>query len=650
MASLNTLRTKFGVVLSILIGLVLVAFILGDQLSMQNRQSEIPQDETLMTVNGEEVKASKYVQYQETFRNANLSEDNKSDFAYQTAIYDYFSAPALANVGLGVEEADIKSYAKVYSQQAAEMYKMYGWPADQIEMMVQNQWISNLPTIGLNLGYQKFSKVYSAANYVNRLEVEDALRNDKLSFDGRYVMVPYKAMPAVEVSQEEIDAYYEANKLENKNFGARTLRYVTFEIAPTAEDMAAAEAQVMAADKAVAEANGDSNAIKQAVRAIGGKVDTYKLYSSVAGNIQEAIKAGKNYGPVLEGETWKASYLVSDVTAPATYEFEVATMSNIIEANKLVETLKANGGDFTKLETAVDLSNDTREMVKMNETDAKNFIDKKVGDIFVYTYNHKPAVVKITKLGDKERFVLIANIEKSVKASELTNRNIVNSVDKFVQEAGNTVESFNEAANNAHYQVLVTTANRNDYTPMQGRTRGVRGIANSRNIAVWAYDAPIGAVKSFHGENVINVVMVASIDENEYAAKNDAMIKMTLERGKQYEAIASQLAMGATIEGAESGEFKGVKFSDNNVDGKYESALVGAVAATRTTGVETKVKGNTGAYVFVVDAINGDIDPATIDTERTPEMTQRESELSRVAVEAITTKAKVEDLRGEGEI
>ena len=650
MASLNTLRTKFGVVLSVLIGLVLVAFILGDQLSMQNRQSEIPEDETILTVDGQEVKASKYAHYQETFRNANLSEDNKSDFAYQTAIYDHFSAPALANVGLGVEEADIKSYAKVYSQQAAEMYKMYGWPADQIEMMVQNQWISNLPTIGLNLGYQKFNKVYSSANYVNRLEVEDALRNDKLTFDGRYVMVPYKAMPAVEVSQEEIDAYYEANKRENPSYGARTLRYVSFEIAPTAEDMAKAEEQIMETDKAVAAANGNSDAIKQAVRAIGGKVDTYKLYSSIDGKVQEAIEAGKNYGPVLEGETWKASYLVSDVTAPATFEFEVATVSNIIEANELVETLKANGGDFTKLETAVDVANETREMVKMNESDAKNFIGKKVGDIFAYTYNHKPAVVKITKLGDSDRFVLVANIEKSVKASELTNRNIVNNVEKFIQEAGNTVESFNEAANNAHYQVLVTTANRNDYTPMQGRERGVRGISNSRNIAVWAYDAPIGEIKSFHGENVINVVMVAAIDEDEYMMKNDAMIKTILERGKQYEAIASQLAMGATVEGAESGEFKGVKFTDSSVDGKFEAALVGAIAATRNTGIETKVKGNTGAYVFVVDAINGEIDPATIDTERTPEMTQHQSELSRVAVEAITSKANVKDFRGEGQI
>ena len=289
-------------------------------------------------------------------------------------------------------------------------------------------------------------------------------------------------------------------------------------------------------------------------------------------------------------------------------------------------------------------------MVKMNESDAKNFIGKKVGDIFAYTYNHKPAVVKITKLGDSDRFVLVANIEKSVKASELTNRNIVNNVEKFIQEAGNTVESFNEAANNAHYQVLVTTANRNDYTPMQGRERGVRGISNSRNIAVWAYDAPIGEIKSFHGENVINVVMVAAIDEDEYMMKNDAMIKTILERGKQYEAIASQLAMGATIEGAESGEFKGVKFTDSSVDGKFEAALVGAIAATRNTGVETKVKGNTGAYVFVVDAINGEIDPATIDTERTPEMTQRQSELSRVAVEAITSKANVKDFRGEGQI
>lgn len=650
MATLNTLRTKFGVVLSVLIGLVLVAFILGDQLSMKNRGAQMPEDTTVMTVNGDEVKASQYAQYLEMYRDANLAEDAKSDYAMQTAIFNLYTRPALEAVGLGVAEGDIKAYAKIFSEEAAAMYQMYGWPADQIKGMIQNQWVSNLPTLDMNLSYEKFTEVYTAGNYVNRLEVENSLRNANLTFDGRYVMVPYKSMPEVEVTEAEIDAYYEANKAENKNYGARTLRYVAFEIAPTADDLKAIEEQVMTVDKAVKEAKGDTNAIKQAVRAIGGKSDAYKLFSALDAKVAEAVKAGKHYGPVFEDNTWSASYVISDVKAPASYEFEVATVDNVVEANELVAALKAVGGDFAKLEEAVETANDTREMARMNESEAKNFIGTKVGDIVVISYNHKPAVAKITKLGDVERFVLTADVNKSVKASEKTNNDIVKSVEAFMAAAGDNAESFNEAANVAQYQVLVSTANRNDYVAMQGRERGVRGIDNSRHIAIWAYDAELGAKKYFYGENVIYVVMVTSIDENKYEFKNVNGIEMRLKRDKQYEAIASELAMGATIEGAVEGKFSGVKFSDNVVDGKWEAALVGAIARSRETGVETKVKGNNAAYVFVVDAINGEVDPATFDAERTPEMTQRESQMKRVAVEAMTKKASIKDLRGEGEI
>ena len=650
MATLNTLRTKFGLVLSILIGLVLVAFILGDQLSMKNRGAQVAEDTTVMTVNGEEVKASKYAEYLEMYRDANIAEDAKSDYAMQTAIFNLYTRPALEAVGLGVAEADVKSYAKVFSEQAAAMYQMYGWPVDQIKTMIQNQWVANLASLDMNLAYEKFTDVYAAGNYVNRLEVEESLRNASYTFDGRYLMVPYKAMPEVEVTEAEIDAYYEANKAENKSYGARTLRYVTFEIAPTAEDMAAIEEQVMTVDKAVKEAKGDSNAIKQAVRAIGGKSDAYKLFSALDAKVADAVKAGKHYGPVFENNTWSASYIISDVKTPASYEFEVATVDNVIKANELVAALKAVGGDFTKLEEAVETTTDSREMVRMNESEAKNFIGTKVGDIVVISYNHKPAVAKITKLGDVERFVLTADVNKVVKASEKTNNDIVNSVEAFMAAAGDNADSFNEAANAAQYQVLVSTANRNDYVAMQGRERGVRGIENSRHIAIWAYDAEVGAKKYFYGENVIYVVMVASVDQNKYEFKNVAAIEMRLKRDKQYEAIASQLAMGAEIEGAEQGKFAGVKFSDNMVDGKWESALVGAIARTRETGVETKVKGGNAAYVFVVDAIHGELDPTTFDAERTPEMTQRESKMKRVAVETMTKKASIEDLRGEGEI
>lgn len=650
MASLNTLRTKYGIVLSVVIALVLVAFILGDQLSNQGRKANMPEDKAVLNINGQDIMASEYAKYQEMFRDTNLPADSKSDMAYESALFHNYTLEALEAVGLGVSEADIKSYATIFADKMAEQYKMYGWPADAISGEIQRRWIAGLPTIDLSLAYQKFTAAYSAASYVNRLEVEQALREDNLSFDGRYMMVPYSAMPEVTITEEEIDAYYEENKQANPAFGSRTLRYVSFVVEPTEADKAQIEESVMAVDKAVAEANGDADAIKKAVYSIGGKVENYKLLSSLDNKIAEAVKAGKNYGPVLEGETWVANYVISDVTAPATYEFEVVTVANFVEAKELVEALQANGGDFTKLDNAVDVATDSRAMTNMSKSDADNFIGTKVGDIFTYTYNHKPAVVKITKLGDKDRFVVTANVAKTIVASEITRNNVVKSAEQFIKDACDNVETFNEVATAAQYQILVTTANRNDYKPMMGQSRGVRGIAGSRELAVWAYDAKVGEKKSMHGENVIYVAMVSAIDENEFEAKNPRMIEMTLKRDKQYEAIASQLAMGAEIEGAENGTFAGVKFSSNNVDNKYESALVGAIAMSRETGIETKVKGRTGAFVFVVDAINGNVDPASYETERTPEMTQRKSAMASVAVDALNDKAEVKDLRNEGEI
>ena len=650
MASLNTLRTKYGIVLSVVIALVLVAFILGDQLSNQGRKANMPEDKAVLNINGQDIMASEYAKYQEMFRDTNLPADSKSDMAYESALFHNYTLEALEAVGLGVSEADIKSYATIFADKMAEQYKMYGWPADAISGEIQRRWIAGLPTIDLSLAYQKFTAAYSAASYVNRLEVEQALREDNLSFDGRYMMVPYSAMPEVTITEEEIDAYYEENKQANPAFGSRTLRYVSFVVEPTEADKAQIEESVMAVDKAVSEANGDADAIKKAVYSIGGKVENYKLLSSLDNKIAEAVKAGKNYGPVLEGETWVANYVISDVTAPATYEFEVVTVANFVEAKELVEALQANGGDFTKLDNAVDVATDSRAMTNMSKSDADNFIGTKVGDIFTYTYNHKPAVVKITKLGDKDRFVVTANVAKTIVASEITRNNVVKSAEQFIKDAGDNVETFNEVATAAQYQILVTTANRNDYKPMMGQSRGVRGIAGSRELAVWAYDAKVGEKKSMHGENVIYVAMVSAIDENEFEAKNPRMIEMTLKRDKQYEAIASQLAMGAEIEGAENGTFAGVKFSSNNVDNKYESALVGAIAMSRETGIETKVKGRTGAFVFIVDAINGNVDPASYETERTPEMTQRKSAMASVAVDALNDKAEVKDLRNEGEI
>ena len=115
MASLNTLRTKYGIVLSVVIALVLVAFILGDQLSMQGRQNDLPEDKAVITVNGEDIKASEYVKYQELYRDANLSADAKADLAYEYALFNTFSEEALDALGLGVSDAEKKHLMAIWT-------------------------------------------------------------------------------------------------------------------------------------------------------------------------------------------------------------------------------------------------------------------------------------------------------------------------------------------------------------------------------------------------------------------------------------------------------------------------------------------------------------------------------------------------------
>lgn len=653
MATLNTLRTKYGIVLSIVIAIVLLAFILGDQLSYRGNQSEMV-DEVVMTIDGKEIKASEYANLHaylsDVLRNSGVSQDQIEGIVSGTFIYNNYTAPAAAEVGLSVGAAEIDAYAVDFGQRMATQLQMYGWPVEQIEPMVRYQWELESLTVEQMLAQQKLEAVFAAANYVNRLEVEQQMREENLEFAGRYTMIPYTAAGEVEVTEEEIDAYYEAHREKNPSYDSRTLRYVAFQIEATDEDKAEVEKSIMDVDKAVAAAKGDVEAIKRAVRAIGGKADSYKLHSSLDAKVADALKSKKQYGPVLEQDKWNATYLLSDVTVPATFDFEVAVVNNIMEANELVAELQANGGDFAKLATAVDTDSDSRAMTAMSNTEAKNFIGKKVGDIFTYTYNHKPAVVKITAVGEKQRFVLTADVEKSVVASEDTRSRIASEVDAFVKSAGESVDSFNEAANAAGYQVMAATANRNDYNPNYGMGRNVRGIANSRNMAVWGYTAEVGAVRTFHIGDVIYVAIVSAIDNNEYKAKNVALIERTLKHDKQFALLESQLVLDAAVEGAQSGKFEGVKFAAGSVDGKFEQALVGAIAATRELGVAKTVKGQNGAFVFVVDAINGEVDATAAEQERTPLMTQRESAMGQMGASALIYKADIKDNRGEGQL
>ena len=648
MATLNTLRTRYGIVLSIVIAVVLLAFILGDQLSYRGANQEIV-DETVMVIEGDEIKQSEYYPLREAYSQfQQMGEDAIADMAARTLLYNHFLAPAFTEAGVVVAAAEVDAYAADFGQMVAQQLMQYGWPEDQIVPMVENQWAMESLTAAQSLANQKFAAILAKGAYVNRLEVEQSLRNEHLTFDGRYVAIPYSTISndEIEISEEEIAAYYEANRQDNPAYGSRVLRYVRFDIEPSEEDMKNIEEEIKALDAKVKELQGNTEAIKGAVRTVGGKVGTYKNFSTLATEVAEAFNSGKNYGPEKNNDAWKANYLLADITAPVSYDFEVATFANMAEAEKIAEELKSVGGDFSKLSTAVDAVADSRTLANMTESQAKSFIAAKEGDIFAFSNNGVPAVAKITKLGENARFVLTADVEKSIVAGENTIRTITREVEAFEAAMGKDIESFQAASDAAGRTIAAVTVNRNSYNPqMGGRMAGF--IPNSRHMAVWAYGAEVGEAKRFTIDGSIYVAMVASVDNNKYAARNDMQIRQALMTDKKYAMLSEKLSMDAS-EG-EAGNFAGVKFADFNIgEGKGDARLVGAIASQRETGREVKVKGTTAAYIFVVDAINGEVDLNTIAEERTPLLTQSESVLLQNASGILASKAEVEDLRAEG--
>ena len=654
MASLNTLRTKYGIVLSVVIALVLVAFILGDQLSMRGKYQDV-QDNTVLTIDGKSIKQSDYYTYSQKYAMEGANPDQNAQLIYQQILFNEYLHPAYQAAGLGFntvdEEIMYRQYAENFIANTPEALTM---TTAELQQAIDSNWNYMKYMYGGDLApmvaTDKASMAYATGKFANKLEVNEELRNSNLTFDGHYVMLPYSVISCEEATAAEIEAYYNAHRVENPNYGARTLSIVRFNIVASEEDKAAAAAAMMEADAAARKANGDAKAIKSALRNVEGKVENYVALSTLTDEEAKAIKAGENYGPVLNGDTWVAKYLVSKVSAPESFTFSAISTESNSEAEKLVEDIKAVNGNLAELEAGANATTKTIKMTELNQTNAEKFVNAKVGDVFTFTVDNKPAAIVITELGKKDNFVLTANVNFVVKPSTETYSAATTQAETLMANSGKTPESFAAAVQEMGTFALPTTVVRG--TDPRTVRPYVNGVEDSRNIAVWAYDAKVGEKKNWTSKDCAYVCMVTAIDSQKYRAKDEAGIKRTVENNKKFNAVKETLTMDSTAEGLKSGKFEGVSFKSNMVGDFSDMAVASAIARSTNVGEPTVVKGNAGVYLFVVDNINNSDAVANADVEaKRKEMNEaRKADAMRNFETYVMDGVKVVDNRGAGEL
>lgn len=269
MASLNTLRTKYGIVLTVAIAIVLAAFVLDPQSLFQSGQKAA--DNVELTINGKEIRTK---EYQEAYQTVGFEQDVEGYL-----VYEHFFAPELK--ALGLTSADEVTMKKVVAQDMLDR-KM---SADQIRTQ-----LNSLTPAQLRIAYAESvaKKAAMEGFHYNVADLEQLERMGKVSFSGRYVEYPYSTVADAEVTvtEEEVKAYYDAHLLHNPMLGARSIVYAEFPM--TAEEGAEVDMREVTArvdafmESAMADAEAFKNAaIEAGVVSNSGTVSMSQLNNSL---------------------------------------------------------------------------------------------------------------------------------------------------------------------------------------------------------------------------------------------------------------------------------------------------------------------------------------------------------------------------------
>lgn len=674
MASLNTLRTKFGVVLSIVIALALLAFIF----SLRTDMGFSNNDPKVGVINGDKIRYSEYLNEYETVKANNggseadeQQADAMANAAWQGLIAKHMLLPGFEKMGIEVSEAERMSMLS--GEHPSQVY--YSAFADPQTGEYRPEAISSfLSQVSANPQYQSFwSYLNSQATldrmmskylgmvrggiYPNALEVEAGVKAANESRSGRYVMLKYNTIAdsLVTVSNAEVQKYYDEHKNSYTQQPHRSISYVVFEVNPTDDDMLAIEKEVRAVGEEFAAADDVRAFVRKNIK---GNIADHYVSAEQLGEDEAVILDGKQYGPVLKANEWVMSRAVATKMAPDSIGLShiVLSAQDAALADSLYTALK-NGGDFA--EAAAKYSTYTATAQNGGEigvmpfsgftTDmADQLADAKVGDVIKTTIGDAIQILKVTRADAPKKFAVVGTITYPVEASAATRRNIHNTASVFAVDGKGSLEAFQNAATAAAVTPRVADI-------AQGE-RTISGMENTREVVRWANGAEVGQISEiFNVGKDYAVAMLTKIDDSKYMPVEDVSFSIMQEigRNKKFDMLKEKLS-GASIDevaknaGVEAAPFEGVRFNDFMIaDAGLEPGLIGAIAATDQTGqVSAPVKGYTGAVVFVVDNIEKS-DSQTAEAEKVRIQATMENMAMQASVMALQRMANIEDLRGK---
>ena len=608
MAVLETIRVKFGIVITVLIAVALLSFII-DPSTLQSVTASMSSKYDVGEINGKSIsyndfqeEVDKYTTLTELMSGSSVQNEQQQisirNTAWQSLVDKYLFIKNAKAAGLAVGDEEMLSIisgemeSPLITQNPAFFGEDGTFSKDMLLQFISSidsdpsgrmrlYWDNLQSTALTQQFYAKYLSLFSQSNIVNKLQLTDQLAGNNNTFNVEFVMVPfgYAKDTTVVVSNSEIKKYYESHKKFYKQRAGRDIEYVVFEVKPSASDIAAAnDAIVKVYDEFKTTQNMKSFLLANSDRKFDNAWYKAGELNTVSKKVNDFVFGNNNgvSGIIEDNNTFYAVKVLASANVPEQVEVKYAQSEELL-ADAQPEWISQIPG-FEDLMTA-----------SVGSTLTIN------GMVF-QVLNKRDVVAKKR----------VAILEKNAVASKETVNGYYSKANTLATMSAGKYESFRAALDSLGLYA-------HPVSKMAEGTNRLGAVEGTKEIARWAFEAKKGAVSSIFtiNNNYFVVAAMTGIYEEGYTDLNEvsASIRNILYNEKAAEKKVAEIK--ASIEGLDDldavaeklGVTKSTKdgvafssFSSQGLDPKF----IGAAYASEDNVVCGPVAGNNGVYVYKV--------------------------------------------------
>ncbi len=665
MATLQKIRNH-GVILLVIVGLAMLAFILGDFLnsgsSFFNRSRE-----NVGVIAGHNVHYTEYEAAKDQLTEVYKIETGRSDFdeelssqirnqVWQMMLMDYslraegekigldVTADELSELCIGEHPHEIIAGRRAFYDETGRFNRNYlvrflasleqePETAEQAANLKQAKtyWMYWEHAVRLTYMQEKYTTLLQSLLKANSLDAKYAFEARQTSVNAEYVMQPYYAVAdsLVKVSNSDIKKLYAQHKKEYKQTPNRAIAYIAFDIKPSEQDFADTE---------------------KLMNDLQEEFKTTDDVALVVNTNSDIMYDGRDYSE----ETIPAEYKefafakgakAGDVTE-LRFENNTYSMARLMQVGYSLPDsvcLKA----IAQEEGQEDAELGWFKATDLNKNIAEPAFTGKRGTRFTVAQGLGEQTFEVVDIAKPTPKVKIAILERNVTPSSKTYSVIYNNAKQFIVNNPNE-EAFRAAAVEAgmtvHPQFNLTKV-----------TEKVADLKASRPIVRWAFEAKEGQVSDvFECGNQFVVAVLTEANDGEYRSMESVRGELTAEamNNKKAEYIKKQLKGVASLEQAAEVLGQAVQKAENVTLNAYrfgnagnEPAVIGTAFALVEGELSGPVQGRQGVFMLKAGAKTVAEGEMNVETEKQQLASRAAYMIPYQAIALIQEQADVEDNR-----